>query len=127
MDIQSVLLSAAPYLVPFMVAFAVGLGKLFLQHLPANQREEAARIVQVAVTAAEQGMPGATGEEKKAEVVSRLEDVLRHSHLNVPPTLVDMFIESAVAAMNEGKPPLATTSSVGFVPPSATTGPTLRR
>lgn len=129
MDIQTALLTAAPYLVPFLVALAVGLGKSLLQNLPTNQREEAARLAQVAVQAAEQSMPGATGPDKKAAVEADLQAVFSHAHLNLPPALVNMFIEAAVSAMNADRPQptMASTSSVGFVPPSdAVTGPTLR-
>ncbi len=100
---------------PFLVALAVALYDLLLQHLPEARRAQVEQLVATVVAAVEQRDQGAPGPVKKANALAAIHQVLAAWHLPVPDVLVEMLLESAVAAL----PP--TVQSVPVVPVTAGT------
>lgn len=99
-DVLSVLIVAAPVLVPVMCA----LYQLLVAQLPAAKRDKVEHDVRLVVSAVEQiygSVPG-SGAYKKAEV-QRLLTALGVK--GVDPVLLDTLIEAAVAALPVSVPP----------------------
>jgi hypothetical protein len=114
-DQTQLILSLAPYIVPIIVALCVAFGKSLVAKLPTNVRDEAHLIVQHVVLSMEQTGQNMSGPAKKQAALALIESLLKNLHISIPASLIDVFIESAVASMNEGRD-TTPVAPVGFTP-----------
>ena len=75
---------------------------LLKQKAASQQNQSAVKIIQHLVNSAEQVLKDGTGAQKKDYVMSSLKNL----NLNMPESLVDAFLESAVKQMNDTPVPV---------------------
>jgi hypothetical protein len=83
------------------IAAIIWLYHLIVSKLPENQRFFIEYAATKAVHAVEQAMNGASSSMKKQDAVRRMQDYLHHFGIQVPDSLIDTAIESAVKLMNQ--------------------------
>ena len=99
---------------------AVHLLKRLDARLPNNVRATVEEIATLAVQAVEQRIPTATGDAKKQAAIVRVEHICKDLHLPISPSLIDVAIETAVAAL----PPTYLDTPLNAKPQGNTTNPT---
>lgn len=98
---EQVLIAAAPYLVPLILAVLTVLVKAAFERMPSNVQPTLKAAAKTAVAAVEQ-IAGAelNGPGKKEKAIELVEDQLSHFGFKVPTAIISAVIEEAVKEMN---------------------------
>lgn len=101
-DVQPLLLSLAPYLVPVVLAYVTILARKAFEAMPSNQREFVRSIVSTAVNAVEQQtkLGDFSPAQKQALALRFIHDALDHFHVSVPDSVLSPMLEEAVLVLN---------------------------
>jgi hypothetical protein len=125
---NTLLITLAPYVVPIVFALSAAFYKSLVTKLPVSVRGEVETIVGNVVLSVEQTAQAMSGPAKKQQAIALISNILKTLHLSVPMSLIDVYIEAAVASLNIDKPkssaPAAPAAPMGFtasvvVPPAA--------
>lgn len=101
---EQLILDLLPIVVPVLVAMLAYVVRAAIERLPSNRRDFVAKVVQTAVTAAEQANGDiSNGPTKKQEVLRDVMLTLSHFHMAVPESFVSQLIEETVHAINQSK------------------------
>lgn len=121
MDTSSSLAFAlAPYIVPIVLALSAAFYKSLVTKLPSAVRGEVETIVGNVVLSVEQTAQNMSGPAKKQQALTLIAAIAKSLHLSVPVSLIDVYIEAAVASLNADRP---TKSSVASLPMGFTASP----
>ena len=100
-QIEPVLLTLAPVVVPILVAYLTVLVRGAFDKMPSKARATLASIVQTGVSAAEQTSYGKlTGDQKHALALQFVHDQLDHFGLKVPDSVIEPLLQEAVLIVN---------------------------
>jgi hypothetical protein len=89
-----------------LIAIGIIAVQMYIAQLPAAQQAKftkAENAIAKIVSAVEQAQPQATGLTKKSIATNLAEDALKFLGIDIPATIIEMLIESAVFAINESK------------------------
>lgn len=101
-----------PILVPLIIAMAAALYQFLMQRSPANVHQLTNSLASTVISGIEQYYDGEGGDHKKQLAIEAVQAILAALHVSVPAPLIDLSIESAVAALGAPRP-------VTSVPPPA--------
>lgn len=112
----TLLISLAPYIVPIIFALSAAFYKSLVAKAPAAVRGEVESIVNNVVLSVEQTAKNMNGPAKKQQATAVISSLLKSIGLKVPASLIDVYIEAAVASLNADRPVSSspTPSALGF-------------